>query len=57
MGKDTEEMLAIRYPNSYHLFPKLEETCGIIKSQNKGKADVHFSALGIDLYGKLIVKY
>ncbi len=56
MGEDTEKMLALRFPHSWHLIPELEEVCGIVKTQNGGKARVCFDASGIDLEGKIIVK-
>lgn len=55
-GKDTEEMLAARFPHSHHLFNDLENICGIIKTQNNGKAHVSFDAQGIDPEGNIIVK-
>lgn len=58
MGKDTQEFLAVRYPNSYHLFPEFEEACSAAKAQvvRGNKARVCFDAEGIDLSGNLIVK-
>lgn len=56
MGEDTQKLLALRFPNSYHLFPELEDACSIAKTQNRGKAQVEFETHGLDVYGRLIVK-
>jgi hypothetical protein len=56
---DTEKMMAVirqKFPHSYHLFDDLEEVCGVIKTQNRGKAHVEFDAQGIDRSGNIIVK-
>jgi hypothetical protein len=57
MGSDTEKLLALKFPNSHHLIPMIEDACSQIKTQNKGYGRASFDALGIDTWGKLRVKF
>lgn len=59
MGQDTEKLLAIKFPNSYHLFPRFEEVCTTAKEKvDKGdKVRICFDVLpAIDKGGRIIVK-
>ena len=56
LGENTEKMLAVRFPHSYHLFDDMEKACSAVKTQNDGYGHVEFDAQGIDTYGQLIVK-
>lgn len=57
MGSDTEKRLALKFPNSYHLFPMIEDACSQVKTQNKGHGRASFDMMGIDGLGKLKVKF
>ncbi len=57
LGDDTKKMLAVRFPNSCHLLPEFEEVCADIKHNNRGKSHVEFNAQGLDIHGRIIVKF
>ena len=57
---DTSELqavLATKYPNSYHLFPSIEEACTTIKEQGDCYGDIHIPAQGPDGQGNILVKF
>ncbi len=56
LGKETQEMLAIKLPYLAPVAEKLDRALGVVKSQNKGWARICFDAQGIDVKGNLIVK-
>ena len=57
LGDDTKKMLAVRFPNSHHLLPEFEGVCADIKQNNRGKSHVEFTAQGLDIHGRIIVKF
>lgn len=57
MGQDTAAMMALKFPHLAPFAEELDETLGIIKSQNDGHGRIVFEAQGIDHKGNLIVKY
>lgn len=54
---DTGELLAVRFPNSHHLFADLEEACSSIKERGNGWGRIGIDMQGVDLAGKLLVQF
>lgn len=57
---NTSELQAVlihRYPNSWSLFPSLEEACTTIKEKGDCYGDIHIPLQGPDAQGNPIVKF
>ena len=57
---NTSELQAVlikRYPNSWPLFPSLEEACTTIKENGDCYGDIHIPIQGPDGQGNLLVKF
>lgn len=54
--ENTDELLAIKFPNSHHLLPDFEKACAEITC-HQGKGRFGMDMQGLDSLGRLIVQY
>lgn len=58
--ENTDELLAVKlkekYPNSYHLFPRVEKNCKVINETGRGWGRLGMDFQGLDTLGRIIGK-
>lgn len=57
IGPNTQEMLALKFPNSCHIIPLVEEACTEVKIDGRGWGRLCIDSQGLNKYGQLLIKF